>query len=107
MEAANRVPKGEVLAQLIDLGFSADWLVTGAGQMLRDAPPAPAAELDEQLLAEAIRIVEAWLAQRGLVLAADRKARVVAAIYGLAIEDVAEGRTFDPRRAGHILKLVG
>jgi hypothetical protein len=37
LELEDRAPKGEVLIQLVELGFSADWLLTGAGEMRTEA----------------------------------------------------------------------
>lgn len=108
LELENRAPKGEVLSQLVEMGFSADWLLTGVGQMRRDAPPAPPPALDEQLLAETLRLVEDWLAAHRRTMTAARKAQVAVSIYAMALDDAAEGRpALDARRIAHILKLAG
>lgn len=111
LELEDRAPKGEVLAQLVEMGVSADWLLTGVGQMRRDAPAAPAAPpgpIDEQLLAETLRLVEDWLAAHRRTMAPARKAEVAASIYAMAVEDAAAGKpAVDQRRVAQILKLVG
>jgi len=54
LELEDRAPKGEVLAQLVGMGFSSDWLLTGNGTMRRDAlpdaPSAPPTETIDELL---------------------------------------------------------
>lgn len=35
LELEDRAPKGEILARLVEMGFSTDWLLTGIGQMRR------------------------------------------------------------------------
>jgi transcriptional regulator with XRE-family HTH domain len=40
LEMEDRAPKGDVLAKLVDMGYSADWLLTGQGEMKRGAPTA-------------------------------------------------------------------
>lgn len=42
-EARNRVPGGEVVAGMVELGINANWLLTGAGPMLLADLIAPAA----------------------------------------------------------------
>jgi hypothetical protein len=37
LELDGRAPKGDVLAKLVDMGYSADWLLTGQGEMRRGA----------------------------------------------------------------------
>lgn len=37
LELEDRAPKGDVMARLVEMGYSADWLLTGFGQMRRDA----------------------------------------------------------------------
>jgi hypothetical protein len=38
LELEDRAPKGGVMARLVEMGYSADWLLTGVGQMRRDTP---------------------------------------------------------------------
>lgn len=107
-EAGKRLPGGEALQALADIGVNLNWLLTGDGQMLCAAPPAAAPALDEQLLAETLRVVDDWLAAHRRTMTAARKAEVAASIYAMALEDVAEGRpALDERRIAHILKLAG
>ncbi|MTJ82312.1 MAG: helix-turn-helix transcriptional regulator [Telmatospirillum sp.] len=39
LERSNRIPKGETLGQLVAMGFSSDWLLTGVGSMHRPKGP--------------------------------------------------------------------
>ncbi|MDA8232129.1 MAG: hypothetical protein M0006_12400 [Magnetospirillum sp.] len=104
LELDDRAPKGDLLAQLVEMGFSADWLLTGAGRMRRDGQPS----LDERLLADTVRMVEDWLAANRATMTAARKAEIVASLYAMVVEDVAEGRPPpDAKRVAHILKLAG
>lgn len=51
LELEDRVPKGEVLAELIAMGFSVDWLITGVGAMRQEAlPPQPHATATDHRL---------------------------------------------------------
>ena len=105
LELQGRAPKGEVLAQLVEMGFSVDWLLTGDGQMRRDAARPP---LDEQLLAETLKLIDDWLSANRRTMTAPRKAQIAASIYAMAMEDAAEGRSaLDAKRIAHILKLAG
>ncbi|MBF0375654.1 MAG: helix-turn-helix transcriptional regulator [Alphaproteobacteria bacterium] len=49
LETEGRLPKDDVLRRLHSEGISIDWLVTGAGHMLRDAER-PAAPIDPALM---------------------------------------------------------
>lgn len=105
LEKEGRAPKGDVLSALAEAGIDLNWLLTGVGQMLRDVPAGP---IDEQLLAETLRLVEDWLAAHGRTMTPARKAEVAASIYSMANEDAAAGRpAVDERRVAQILKLVG
>jgi phage repressor protein C with HTH and peptisase S24 domain len=46
LELEDRPPQGDVLAKLVAMGFSSDWLLTGDGEMRRD-DPAVSGRLDE------------------------------------------------------------
>lgn len=46
-ELRDRAPKGEVLAKLVDMGFSSDWILTGEGEMRRVGDPVVAGRLRE------------------------------------------------------------
>lgn len=107
-EAGKRLPGSETLQALAEAGIDLNWLLTGTGQMLRDAPSALPSPLDEQLLAETLRLVDDWLSAHRRTMTAARKAEVAASIYAMALEDVVEGRpALDARRIAHILKLAG
>ena len=107
-EAGQRQPKASDVAGLVGVGIDLNWLLTGVGQMMREAAPAAPPPIDEQLLAETLRLVDDWLAANRRVMTPERKAQAVAAIYALMLEDAAEGRpSLDARRVGHILKLAG
>ena len=107
------LPSAQALLRLADLGFSLDWLATGEGTMLRAAGPTKPAptegepQLDEALLADAIEVLEEWLAQREATLSSAKKARAAAALYEIGLEDQAKGRRLDRERARIILRLLG
>lgn len=51
LELENRAPKGEVLAQLVEMGFDVNWLLSGRGEM-RPAQTGHAAEAATELDAD-------------------------------------------------------
>lgn len=99
LELENRAPKGEVLEQLARDGININWLLTGQGEMRGTAPP----PLREAVLAEAIAIVEEWLAANHRVMEPQKKASVIGEIYAMAMD---EGEEVSARTVGRILKLV-
>ena len=108
LEKEGRTPKDDVLAALFAAGINLNWLLTGDGQMLRNAPPSASPPLNEQLLAETLELIDDWLVANRRAMTASRKAQVAASIYALALEDAAVGRSaLDARRIAHILKLAG
>lgn len=107
-EAGERQPRASDLAPLTEVGIDLNWLLAGTGQMRRAAPAAPPGPIDEQMLAETLRLVEDWLAAHRRTMTPARKAEVAASIYAMAVEDAAAGRpAVDERRVAQILKLVG
>jgi transcriptional regulator with XRE-family HTH domain len=106
LELESRAPKDEVLAQLINLGFSVDWLLSGVGNMRREQQPKESPPLDEELLKQSLHLVEDWLAENRRVMAPDRKAAVVAEIYAFIRDEEAEGKSISPKNMGRVLKLV-
>ena len=123
LEKEGRTPKDEVLAALFAAGIDLNWLLTGANPgglwvVSKDgtrvpyistgaaatAPPA----LDEQLLAETLKLIDDWLSANRRTMTAARKAQIAASIYAMAMDDAAEGRpALDAKRIAHILKLAG
>ncbi len=107
-EANESQPKAADVAGLAAAGIDLNWLLTGGCQMLRASSTTCAPVVDEQLLAETLRLVDDWLAAHRRTMTAARKAEVSASIYAMALEDAAEGRTaLDAKRIAHILKLAG
>ncbi len=86
LELEGRAPKGDILAQLIDLGFSSDWLLTGQGQM---RPSLSAADperptipvLDEELNARVVEAVTITYQACGAAISPRDLGRVTAQIY--------------------------
>jgi transcriptional regulator with XRE-family HTH domain len=66
LELEDRAPKGEVLAKLVEMHFSSDWLLTGIGEMRREDPAIDARleELHRLLQPEPIPISSAHVAER-------------------------------------------
>lgn len=83
-EDGRSVPGGEAIAGLVRLGINANWLLTGEGPMLLAELPAPApAGLDLARFRLALEATEEGLAAAGRVMAPDKKAELVLAIYDL------------------------
>lgn len=102
-EANNRVPGGEVICGLIDLGINANWLLTGEGPMLLSelqAPSSPPGALDPARLRLAIETVEEGLSVTRRTMTPDRKAELVTAVYDLFDEDVSD------KARDRVLRLV-
>lgn len=92
-----------VAAMVGAAGLSLDWLETG----VEPTPPSASHPLDADALATAIAIVEGWIDDRRLHMPPSKKAKVVATIYEMYLEDQAAGRPpIDADRAKPILKLV-
>lgn len=106
-EAGERQPKAADLAGLHGEGIDLNWLLTGEGGMYRNPPLEALPVVDEDLLCEALKLVEDWLTANRRTMAPAKKAEVVIGIYSMASEDAAEGKPLEARRVAHILKLVG
>lgn len=111
LELQGRAPKGEVLAQLVDMGFSADWLLTGAGSMRRVAPPGladspeqpqTATPIDLAVLEEATEVMETLLAEFRRKMDARTKAKAIARIYEYL---VTQGEAAEATRTAEVIRL--
>lgn len=80
------------------MGVSLDWLVYGVDN-------APGALIDEELLADAIEVLEVWLEEEGVDLPPDKKAICVCELYVRATDSVCEHKV-DRGKAGRLLRLV-
>lgn len=71
LELEGRAPKGDVLAQLVDLGFSSDWLLTGRGKMQPDVAQAvdaatePSPSSDPDLYGRVLEAISAVYKEMG------------------------------------------
>lgn len=103
-EARNRVPGGEVICGLIDLGINANWLLTGEGPMLLAdlQVPASATAIDQEILATVIESVESALKARKLALAPVKKAALIGLLYDYCIDTGKQ----EPAVVERFLKLV-
>ncbi len=70
-EAGTSQPGPAVLARLVAMGVSSDWLLTGR----------PPGDADEQLLQDVVANLETVLAERNLMLPPEKKGRLVALLY--------------------------
>ena len=90
-------------------GVTVEWLATG-----REPPPfaastsgLPPGKLHEEMLSEAISIVEDWLEVNRRRMASEKKASIISKLYQLFIEDIEAGqKPLDRRRAQQFLRLV-
>lgn len=111
LELESRAPKGDVLAQLVEMGFSADWLLTGVGSMRRDATSETAGASDQQqaaapidiaILEEATEVIEVLLAEFQRVMDANTKAKVIARIYAYLVTETEEA---EAKRTAEVIRL--
>ncbi|MQT14420.1 helix-turn-helix domain-containing protein [Segnochrobactrum spirostomi] len=113
IEKGKNVPSGETLLRIAQFGYSPTWVLTGQGPMELSATGAQQASqassaLDVESLTQSIQIVQDWLTQNRRTMPADRQAEVIALIYDLAMQEMADGRTtVDMQRAARFLRLVG
>lgn len=111
--SGDREPKASAAAAIAKAAdVSAHWLLTGVGPMrLSEArePSAPTSQsLDVDSLTQSIQIVQDWLALNRRTMPADKQAEVIALIYDLAMQEMADGRaTVDRQKAARFLRLVG
>lgn len=111
LELEGRAPKGDVLAQLVEMGFSADWLLTGVGSMRRDANPEAAGASNQQqaatpvdiaILEEATEVIEVLLVEFQRVMDANTKAKVIARIYAYLVTETEEAGA---KRTAEVIRL--
>ena len=111
LELEGRAPKADVLAQLVEMGFSADWLLTGAGSMRRDATSEAAGAPDQQqaaapidlaILEEATEVIEVLLTEFRRVMDANTKAKVIARIYAYLVTETEEA---EAKRTAEVIRL--
>lgn len=83
-EAGKNMPGGQMIGALVRAGINANWLLTEEGPMLLDDFGAAAPTgLDPARLQLAIATVEEGLATNGRVMAPDKKAELVLAVYDI------------------------
>ncbi|WP_210163764.1 helix-turn-helix domain-containing protein [Azorhizobium doebereinerae] len=114
LEDGRNLPSSETLQKLLDLGFNANWVLSGQGPIRLDgaderssnANPAQP-PLNARVLAQALALVEEWLTANKRMMRADKKAAVVAQIYEFALEDASLGKEpIDSHRVAQFLRLV-
>lgn len=101
-ESGEREPDGGMLKALRQLGYSADWVLTGIGpERLDQAPKSQAVSLDPKKLQAAIETVEEGLAVTGRTATAAGKAALVAKVY-----EVFQSEEAGPMATAQILRLI-
>lgn len=111
-EHGENLPGTELLFGLQSLGFSIDWLLSGAGPMMlaerAAADPAPAPPpLDLPLLEMVIEELERFRAERGLSWSPERRARLIGLGYGMMLEDKeSSGGKADAGRLAYLFKAA-
>lgn len=83
-EAGKGMPGGQMIGAMVRAGINANWLLTGEGPMLlKELGAASPAGLDLARLQLAIATVEEGLSANKRVMAPDKKAELVLAVYDL------------------------
>lgn len=119
-ELGKNTQKFAFIQHLVDRGFSADWLLTGDGSMIRPPPPlrglseVPAVPFaskgvafDQDLLKIVIEEIESVLNEADAELTPDKKAEVIALVYELALEEEGAGRPVDRGKVIRLIRLAG
>lgn len=75
------LPWDQIITLCLERGISVDYLLTGREPSTQQSTP-EAVTIDEALLEDVLVAVEEELARRKVTLPADRRARVVAWLYG-------------------------
>lgn len=90
-ERGKHIPNADILSQIAKLGIDIHWLVTGAGEMMREQGAATEATipgpLDEDALLDAIVAIEEHLLDRNQVLDPRNKAIVISTLYQMSIDE--------------------
>lgn len=91
---------GDFIQALVDLGYNANWILTGEGpQTLKQLKTE---RFDETALQQAVQVLETRLKLGNRVMTPEAKAHAVAGIYQLLLDEEATGKT----RADLILELL-
>lgn len=104
LELEGRAPKGEVIAQLVEMGFSSDWLLTGEGEMRRGGLAEPASPVDLDVLRDCIEVLHDELRRRGRTLEPAQEAEALALLYGIAVPK--PGQEPQPLDRGVVVRLL-
>lgn len=101
-ESNKRFPDSRLISEICNkYQVHADWLLLGKGPKYRgDAPPA---ELDQEILSDAIAALEDALKTKGRQMTPDQKAEIITEIYLLISED--ENKS-DKENLTRLLRLV-
>lgn len=92
-EAGRSIPGGGVLIELMRLGISANWVLTGAGSMrLSDDVSTSVLEpiVDGERLGLVLSIIEQVIADREISFSAEKRGRLAAVLYRHLPTDKAE-----------------
>lgn len=100
LELENRAPKGEVLSQLIEMGYSANWILTGAGEMLCGAvTPTPAVTIDGEFMGLALEAVKSIYKLENARICDRDAGKLAAEIYAEALPLTSGSTDIDDRKA--------
>ncbi|SOE00598.1 helix-turn-helix domain-containing protein [Caenispirillum bisanense] len=97
-ELEGKLPKADVLEQLVRLGFDAHWLLTGEGTMLGSKN---AAQVDAQLMGRVVDAIKALYKAQGVGIADIQVGQVAAGWYNQIVAEAPD----DP--IGQGLALAG
>ena len=110
-EQSISAPKVSQISSLSDYSVNFEWLITGKGKMLLQNPTlqpnntrdSAVSQINEEVLVDAMAVVDRALAQTGRPIAPTAKAKIVAAVYD---EMVVEAQPISEQRVVRYLRLV-
>ncbi len=79
-EAGKSIPGGKILASMANLGFSAQWLLTGEGSMHTEKTahnPQEPQDVDVETVLKAYRFIEEWSNKKEQPFSLDKKEALV------------------------------
>lgn len=104
-ERGDRTPDANFLGKLINVGFNANWVITGEGPMLLKDLDEPRGPVDMEILEGILTGLAEIEELEGEPMEPNWRARMTAALYEYFIEEEAEGADIK-QDIGKVIKLI-